>query len=81
MSADIGKYVEDIIEKLAGDDQLVEKFKKDPITTIKSLLGKINLDEDTLKGIAKTVEGKIDLDNLKEKAGDILGGLKGLFGK
>lgn len=81
MSADIGKYVEDIIEKLAGDDQLVEKFKKDPITTIKSLLGKINLDEDTLKGIAKAVEGKIDLDNLKEKAGDILGGLKGLFGK
>lgn len=81
MSADIGKYVEDIIEKLAGDDQLVEKFKKDPITTIKSLLGKINLDEDTLKGIAKAVEGKIDLDNLKERAGDILGGLKGLFGK
>ncbi len=81
MSADIGKYVEDIIEKLAGDDQLVEKFKKDPIATIKSLLSKINLDEDTLKGIAKAVEGKIDLDNLKDKAGDILGGLKGLFGK
>lgn len=81
MSADIGKYVEDIIEKLAGDDQLVEKFKKDPIATIKSLLGKINLDEDTLKGIAKAVEGKIDLDHLKDKAGDILGGLKGLFGK
>ena len=78
---DIAKYVEEIIEKLAGDDQLVEKFKKDPIGMVKKLLAKIDLDEATLEGIAKAVKGKIDLDNLKDKAGDILGGLKGLLGK
>ena len=78
---DIAKYVEEIIEKLAGDDQLVEKFKKDPIGMVKKLLAKIDLDEATLEGIAKVVKGKIDLDNLKDKAGDILGGLKGLLGK
>ncbi|MBQ6804087.1 MAG: hypothetical protein IJP04_05475 [Clostridia bacterium] len=81
MSLDIAKYVEDIIEKLAGDDQLVEKFKKDPIATIKTLLGKINLDEEALEGIAKAVKGKIDLENLKDKAEGILGGLKGILGK
>ncbi|MBQ2976038.1 MAG: hypothetical protein IJE17_00960 [Clostridia bacterium] len=81
MSIDIAKYVEDIIEKLAGDDQLVEKFKKDPIATIKTLLGKINLDEEALEGIAKAVKGKIDLENLKDKAEGILGGLKGILGK
>ena len=78
---DIAKYVEEIIEKLTGDDQLVEKFKKDPVGMVKKLLAKIDLDEDTLEGIAKAVKGKIDLDELKDKAGDILGGLKGLFGK
>ena len=78
---DIAKYVEEIVEKLAGDDQLVEKFKKDPIGMVKKLLAKIDLDEATLEGIAKAVKGKIDLDNLKDKAGDILGGLKGLLGK
>lgn len=81
MSIDIAKYVEDIIEKLADDDQLVEKFKKDPIATIKTLLGKINLDEEALEGIAKAVKGKIDLENLKDKAEGILGGLKGILGK
>lgn len=81
MSIDIAKYVEDIIEKLAGDDQLVEKFKKDPIATIKTLLGKINLDEEALEGIAKAVKGKIDLENLKDKAEGILGGLKGILGE
>ena len=81
MSIDIAKYVEDIIEKLAGDDQLVEKFKKDPIATIKTLLGKINLDEEALEGIAKAVKGKIDLENLKDKAEGILGGMKGILGK
>ena len=81
MSIDIAKYVEDIVEKLAGDDQLVEKFKKDPIALIKKLLDKIDLDDDVLEAIAKAVKGKIDLDDLKDQAEGILGGLKGLFGK
>lgn len=77
---DIEKIIEQIVEKLAGDDQLVEKFKEDPAKTIKDTL-KLDLDEDVLETVIKAVKAKIDLDDIKDKAGNLLGGLKGLFGK
>ncbi|MBQ4075949.1 MAG: hypothetical protein IJD39_12210 [Clostridia bacterium] len=77
---DIEKIIEQIVEKLAGDDQLMEKFKADPAKTIKNAL-KLDLDEEVLEAVIKAVKAKIDLDDLKDKAGDLLGGLKGLFGK
>lgn len=77
---DIEKIIEQIVEKLTGDNQLMEKFKKNPGDTIKGALG-IKLDGNVLETVIKAVKGKIDLDNLADKAGDLLGGLKGLFGK
>lgn len=77
---DIEKIIEQIVEKLAGNDQLVEKFKEDPAKTIKDTL-KLDLDEDVLETVIKAVKAKIDLDDIKDKAGNLLGGLKGLFGK
>ncbi|MBE5787776.1 MAG: hypothetical protein E7324_09605 [Clostridiales bacterium] len=77
---DIQKIIEDIVEKLTGDDQLMENFKKDPIKTVTGALG-IKLDGDLLNGVIEAVKGKLQLDDLAEKAGGILGGIKGLFGK
>ena len=77
---DIEKIVEQIVEKLTGDDQLMEKFKKDPVKTVTTALG-IKLDDDIIDAVVTAVKGKIDLDELKDKAEDLLGGLKGLFGK
>lgn len=68
------------MEKLTGDDQLMEKFKKDPVKTVTNALG-IKLDDDIIDAVVTAVKGKIDLDELKDKAEDLLGGLKGLFGK
>lgn len=80
MSFDISKQVEQIVEKLTGDSNLIEKFKADPVKTVTELLG-VKLDGDTLDGIIAAVKGKLDLEDLKDKAGDLLGGLKGLFNK
>ena len=76
---DIEKIVEQIVEKLTGDDQLMEKFKKDPVKTVTTALG-IELDDEIIDAVVTAVKGKIDLDELKDKAEDLLGGLKGLKG-
>lgn len=80
MSTDIAKYVEQVVEKLTGDDQLIEKFKADPVKTVTDLLG-VKLDGDLIDGIVAAVKGKLGLDGLKGKASDLLGGLKGLLHK
>lgn len=77
---DIEKIVEEIVEKLTGDDQLMENFKKDPIKTVTKALN-IKLDDEIIEAVVKAVKAKIDLDDLKDKAENLLGGLKGLFGK
>lgn len=77
---DIEKTIETIVEKLTGDDQLLEKFKADPKKTIVDVLG-IKLDGDLLETVINAVKGKLNLDSLKSKAGELLGGMKGLFGQ
>lgn len=80
MAQDISKYVEQIVEKLTGDEKLIEKFKSNPVKTVTDLLN-IKLDEDALNAIVTAVKGKINLDGLKAQAESVLGGLSGLFGK
>lgn len=80
MNPDIAKYVEQIVEKLTGDNRLMEKFQADPVSTVTGLLG-VKLDGDLLDGVIAAVRGKLDLEGLKDKAGDLLGSLKGLFDK
>ena len=63
MEQDISKYVEQIVEKLTGDEKLIEKFKSNPVKTVTDLLN-IKLDEDAINAIVTAVKGKIDLDSL-----------------
>ena len=80
----IQEMIEQVVEKLTGNKNLLANFKKDPIAAVKSILGKIDLDNDVLEKIVAAVKGKIDLDAITEKAGgigNILGKLKGLLGK
>lgn len=76
MGMDIEKYVSEVVEKLSGNKNLLEGFKKDPIGTVKKLLASLNLDDDLLKTIATAVKGKINLDDIAGKADGILGTLK-----
>ena len=77
---DIQKIISDILEKLQADDGLLTKFKANPTKTIEGLIG-IDLPDEQIDAVAKGVLAKINLDDVAEKAGDLLGKLGGLFGK
>ncbi len=68
--------IEDIVDKIKNDKSIAAKFQADPIGTVEKLIG-IDLPNEQLEGLVDTIKAKISLD----KAGDVLGGLKGLFGK
>ena len=73
---DIKEKIEELVEKIKSNDDLMDKFKKEPIKTIEELIG-IDLPDDKLEALVEGIKAKISMD----KIGDALGGLKGMFGK
>ena len=71
---DIKAEITKIVDKLKNDDDLLNKFKKDPIKAVESIIG-VELPDDIIEKVVEGVKAKITLD----KAGDILGGIKKLF--
>ena len=68
--------IDEIVEKVKSDKNVADKFQKDPIATVESLIG-IDLPNDQIEGVVEAVKAKINVDKL----GGMLGGLGGLFGK
>lgn len=77
---DIQKIISDVLEKLQGDNGLIAKFNADPVKTLEGLLN-IDLPDDQINAIIKAVKAKLNLDDVAKGAEDILGAVKGLFGK
>lgn len=73
---DIKATIESLIGKITGDGDLKAKFEKDPLGTAKGLVGD-NIPEETLKQVVDGVQAKLKIDD----TGDIIGKVKGLFGK
>ena len=71
---DIKAEITKIVDKIKNDDDLLEKFRKDPIKAVEGIIG-VDLPDDIIEKIVDGVKAKISLDN----AGDIIGGLKKLF--
>lgn len=71
---DIGNIVQDLLKKFDLDDQLKEKFMKDPMKTIKNLVGD-KIPEDQIENVVEAVKAKIGVDNV----GDALGKIGKLF--
>jgi len=76
MNIDIKDILDKVVDKIKDDPQLLAKFKKDPVAVVEKLVG-IDLPNDQLEKVADLAMAKINAD----KAGDILEGLGGLFGK
>ena len=76
MNIDIKEIIEKVVDKVKDDPALLAKFKKDPIAVVEKLTG-IDLPNDQLEKVADLVMAKVTAD----KAGDLLEGLGGLFGK
>lgn len=77
---DIQKIINEVLEKLQGDEGLLAKFKKEPVKTLEGIIG-IDLPDEKIDAVVKGIMAKINLDDVAEKAGGIMGIVKGLFGK
>ncbi len=77
---DIKAKIEELVNKIKGDKDLLEGFKKDPIKTVEKLLG-VNLPDDQLEKLVEGIKAKISLDDLGDKLGGLGGKLGGIFGK
>ena len=73
---DIKAKIEEIVAKIKGDKNLLANFKEDPVKTVEGLIG-VDLPDDIIEKIVEGVKGTIPVD----KAKDVLGSIKGLFGK
>ena len=71
---DIKAEITKIVDKIKNDDELLAKFKKDPIKAVEGILG-VDLPDDIIEKVVDGVKAKITLD----KAGDLLSGIKKLF--
>ena len=71
---DIKAEITKIVDKIKNDDDLLEKFKKDPIKAVEGIIG-VDLPDDIIEKVVDGVKAKISLD----KAGDLLNGIKKLF--
>ena len=73
---DIKSKAAELVEKIKNDPALLSEFKENPVKLVEELIG-MDLPDDQIKQVAELVKAKIDLD----KAGDLLKGIGGLFGK
>lgn len=77
---DIQKIIGDLVSKLTGNNDLIAKFTKDPLSIVKNLLG-IDLDPSQLAEVVKGVTGKLGLPgDIGKEATGILDKIKGFFG-
>ena len=67
---DIRKMAEDLVEKIQKDPKILEKFRKELVKVVESLIG-IDLPDAEIEKLAQLVKAKIDVD----KVGNLLGGL------
>lgn len=72
---DIKKKIEEIAEKIKGDEALQKKFTTNPIGAVEDLLG-VDLPDDQIKAIVDGVTAKLSGGAL----GGIAGKIGGLFG-
>ena len=70
---DIKEKVTQLVQKITSDKDLLSKFKADPMGTVKSLIGDLDLSKEQLGGIVDAVKAKIDLDAVSGFVGGLLG--------
>ncbi len=64
---DVKAKIEELVEKLKGDDTLMERFKADPVKTAESLLG-VDLPDEMAEKIVAGVKGKLSFDSFSGAA-------------
>ena len=71
---DLKQKIEEIVNKIKGDNNLLNKFKENPVKTVEDFIG-MDLPDDQINSIVNGVKAKINLDD----GNNILGKIKDLF--
>lgn len=69
---DIKAEIEKLVSSLKKDPDTMEKFKKDPLATVKSLVGNV-IPEDKLDEVVEAVKAKVATEKIGDKIHDLLG--------
>jgi len=69
---DIKEKIEELVEKISADKSLKEKFLKDPVAVLESLLG-IDLPNDQMDKLADGIKAKLAADNIGSGLGNLFG--------
>ncbi len=79
---DIQKIISDLLEKFNVDASLLEKFKKDPLETVKGLLAtlNLNLDMDQINAVVEGLKTKLNIEDIVKEGGGLLEKIKSFFG-
>lgn len=77
---DIQKIINEVLEKLQANKNLKQDFMTNPVKVLEDLTG-LDLPDDQINAIIDGIKAKLNLDDLADKAEDVLGALGGLFGK
>ena len=77
---DIQKIISDLLENLTDNEELRKQFDLDPVKVVEKLLN-IDLPDEQINAVIDAVKAKLTIDDAKEIAGKLLGGLGGLFGR
>ena len=71
---DLKQKIEEIVNKIKGDKNLLNKFKDNPVKVVEDLIG-MDLPDDQINNIVNGVKAKINL----EDGNNLLGKIKDLF--
>ncbi len=67
---DIKEKIEEIVETLKGDPKLLEKFKADPVETLKDVTG-LDLPEDQIKPVVAGIKAKLGAGDISDALGKL----------
>ena len=76
---DIQKIITEVLEKLTENKDLRKAFDVDPVKVLEKTFNN-DLPDDQVNAVIKAIKAKLDLDDVADVAGKVLGGLGGLFG-
>ena len=77
---DIQKIAAEILKQLADNKDLRKAFDIDPVKVLEKTFN-IDLPDDQINAVIKAIKAKLELDDVADVAGKVLGGLGGLLGK
>ena len=77
---DIQKIITEALNALQNNEDLRKSFDLDPVKVLEKMLN-VDLPDEQIKAVIEAIQAKLSLDDMKDVAGKIFGGLGGLFGR